>query len=300
MGTPEKINDEIVEENRYNYASSMDVMTRKHVAQAIEAVVCASVNEHVVEFSPPVGILANVSKESVKTTIDTNSNNENVNENITNEENLETGLGKQVPQADVDSINEIGTVGSFSESDVRNENIAVQKLEKCMKIDSNGNTVDVDQKSIVPKHSGELIGFKCGSLGCSKIVKIRHTEASYSLERLKRHFAQVHTDAADNKFTYTNVMKESSSQRVIDSLKNSKKAKDAQKRTNSSSKHNEDPLKILKEVKAAHRQSKEIAKMQSEVGTDEMCIENRKTQAKQCKILGSQVSEEDTVKSLKE
>merc|ERR1712142_188158 len=276
--------------NGFNCVSSMDVLTSEHVAQAIEAVVCASVNEHVVEYSPLAGIVANVFKESMKTTID--SNNENVNENISN--------GEQVPLVDADAINEIGTVGSFSGSDVRNENIDVQKLEKCITIDSIGNAADVDEKSIVPMHSGELIGFKCGSLGCSKIVKIRHTEASYSLERLKRHFAQVHTDAADNKFTYTNVIKESSSLRVIDLLKNSKKAKDAQKRTNSSSKHNEDPLKILKEVKAAHRQSKEIAKMQSEVETDEMCIENRKTQAKQCKILGSQVSEEDTVKSLKE
>ena len=112
-------------------------------------------------------------------------------------------MGKQDPQVNVDAIDETGPVGSVSESnlDVRNENMVVQELEKCSTTDSNGNTVDVDQKLIDSKHSGELTGFKCGFLGCSKIVKIQHTDASYSL---KRHYAQVHTDADENDFTCAN------------------------------------------------------------------------------------------------
>ena len=237
----------------------MDAMTREHVVQSIEAVVK--------EYAVPAQV-----SESMETIM--GSFKENFNTDILNEENIETCLGKHDPQDDVDGINERGTVGSVTESnlDVHNENIVVQELEKCTTKDSNGNTVDVIQKAIVPKQSGELIGFKCGTLGCGKIVKIQHTEASYSLERLKRHHAQVHTDADENDFTYTNVMKESSNQRVEKSAINSKKVKDAQKQTNISSKLDDDPLKILKEVKAAHEKSKEVAKMQSEKET-EICIE---------------------------
>ena len=95
---------------------------------------------------------------------------------------------------------------------------------------------ELDPKGDGSKSSGELIGFKCGVPGCGKVSRVKYTTVTYALNRLKTHHAKVHTELEDSQFHYVNVLKEKfkiENPKIVD----------------------ENPLEILKKVKATHKKT---------------------------------------------
>ena len=88
----------------------------------------------------------------------------------------------------------------------------------------------------VAEHSGELVGFQCGALGCSRVARIKYTTATYALNRLKAHHAKVHKDLEDSEFHYINLFKEETKIEPPKQIE-------------------ENPLQILKKVKASHKKA---------------------------------------------
>ena len=104
--------------------------------------------------------------------------------------------------------------------------------------DAKGREIVSEQnkKENVTKDSGELVGFKCGVIGCERVSRIKYTTATYALNRLKTHHGKVHTEIEESQFQYVNLIKE-------DLKIETPKQVD------------ENPLQILKKVKATHKKA---------------------------------------------
>jgi len=104
----------------------------------------------------------------------------------------------------------------------------------------NDEDLGKDKTTAVPeqvaKNSGELVGFQCGAPGCSRVSRVKFTTATYALNRLKTHHAKVHKDLEESEFSYINLFKEETK---IEPPKQKE----------------ENPLQILKKVKASHKKA---------------------------------------------
>jgi len=100
--------------------------------------------------------------------------------------------------------------------------------------------VNDEAKKPTSGNSSEVVGFKCSGTGCTRVFRVKFTNPTYVLNRLRAHYAKVHSEGDDAEIVYTTLYKDEA--KVISLLEGSKEAE-------------ENPLQILKKVKATHKKA---------------------------------------------
>jgi len=140
-------------------------------------------------------------------------------------ENIENLL-KQVPASDQRNQDNLNDLIDDSEND------------------ATSNMIDGLKSEELSNTSNEVVGFKCIAPNCSKVYRVsKYSTATYALNRLKGHYAKVHTDGEDSKFSYS-----------IEYKKDSRVRQQDQPEV-------DNPLRILRSVKESHKKAAAVSKV---------------------------------------
>jgi len=96
-------------------------------------------------------------------------------------------------------------------------------------------------------NSSEVVGFKCSGAGCSRVFRVKFTNPTYVLNRLRAHYAKAHSAGDEAEVLYTTLYKE---EVKVPLLEVSNEAE-------------ENPLQILKKVKATHKKASSAKKVKN-------------------------------------